>query len=313
MNKKALVLGCNGFIGKHICGRLLKDGYQLLGVARNTVYSAFQTINMDLECGDLQPIIDLFKPDEVYQMAANVGGANYINNGSQDLYAVQQSLSIDLNIIKSIAKCSHKNFKLFYPSTACVYNKSIINKDNPICKEEYAYPADPENEYGWIKLTGERLYTSLANNTGIKVRIGRFHNIYGVGCQNNNKKEKAHAALCRKICNVKNGDYIDVIGDGEQIRTFLYVEDCVDAVFKLMKAEINTPINIGSDIPYTINNYIKILRQISGKQFAVRHQDGPIGSTGRVSDNTELKKMGWYEKQNLHDGTLLVYNWIKNQ
>lgn len=310
--KKAVVLGAGGFIGSHLCQRLLSQGYKVRGVDRK-YNQFFKTYEMEFIIGDLRNIdvvdtvID-YEVDEVYNLAAEMGGAGYVFTGNNDADIFSNSALINLNVAKVALKKRVK--KLFWSSSACVYSQEYqsmerINK----LSESMAWPANPDSNYGLEKLMSEQLYLAYAKNYGLNVRIARFHNIYGDYSDFYTGREKAPAAICRKVCLAK--DKIDIWGSGNQVRSFLYIEDCLDAVQLLMESEHKEPINIGSEEAVTINELAKMAIKISGKKIKINHIPGPIGVNGRCSDNTLVKNvLGWEPKVSLLDGMKRLYDWI---
>jgi GDP-D-mannose 3',5'-epimerase len=313
--KTALVLGAGGFIGSHLVRRLKMEGYWVRGA--DVKYPAFSTSSADefLIC-DLR-VFDsanvafavLGGFDEVYQLAADMGGATYINCGENDANVVSNSVIININTARLCVATKVKT--LFFPSSACVYSK--VN-DNATCIEGEVYPAFPDNEYGWEKLFSERMYKSYARNFGLNVKIARFHSIVGPESEWSGGKEKAHSALARKVAAVIDGGAIDVIGDGTQTRTFLYVEDCVDAVRLLVKSSIDEPLNIGSDHLISIKDYVLLLMEISGKKFSLNFIDGPTGVKGRECSIEKIScLLGWRPKVDVREATTSTYLWIKSR
>ena len=324
--KKALVCGAGGFIGGHMVKRLLDEGYNVLGVDIKPQQDWYQVHEEAMNQGlfdlrDTDKVNEMFKVtnfDEVYQFAADMGGAGYIFTGEHDADVMHNSATINLNIAHAIAKRSPKT-KVFYSSSACVYPEhNQVDPDNPNCEERSAYPADPDSEYGWEKLFSERLWRSFARNYGIEVRIARFHNIFGPEGTWDGGKEKAPAAMCRKVAMVEDtpGEemLIDVWGPGNQTRSFLYINECLEAVRRLMDSEVTEVINIGSDEMISINNLAKMAGEISGKDIVIRNIDGPVGVNGRNSDNTLIKELlGWAPSQPLIEGMRKTYTWIEKQ
>lgn len=311
--KRALVLGAGGFIGSFLVKRLKKEGYWVRGVDlkypefSNTVADEF--LLCDLRNYESTKVVFSVHEDfdEVYQLAADMGGATYINGGENDANVVSNSVAINVNVAKLSVTSNVKS--LFFPSSACVYN-SI--KNHATCIESEVYPAFPDNEYGWEKLFSERMYQSYRKNFGLNVKIARFHSIVGPESQWRGGKEKAHSALARKVAEVSHGGSIDVIGDGLQTRTFLYVEDCIDAVRLLIGSDVIEPVNIGSNHLITIKDYVSLLKEISGKDFIINFIDGPTGVRERECSIEKIKKtLGWRPKVSLHEATEKTYQWIK--
>jgi GDP-D-mannose 3',5'-epimerase len=328
--KTALILGGNGFIGHHLARRLKNNGYWV----RVVDIEAYKYGNIDyadeMVIGDLtnidvmrRVVVDKYqepfyesKPfDEVYQLAALMGGAGFIFTGDNDADIMTNSALINLNL----CKCLYGTEKVFYSSSACMYPQEIQNIENTsgiALKEGDAYPANPDSEYGWEKLFGERLFLSYARNKGIRVRIGRFHNIFGPEGTYKGGKEKAPAAICRKVAELNHrNNTIEVWGDGEQTRSFLYIDECVEAVLRLMQSDCQEPVNIGSDEMVTINQLVKMVLDVSGKHDAcfIHHIPGPQGVRGRNSDNTMIReKLGWAPSMPLEDGIRLLYSWVNS-
>lgn len=314
--KTAVVLGGGGFIGSHLVKKLKKNGYWVL--AADLKHPEYAETHADkFIMGDLrlQSVCDeIFDRgfDEVYQLAADMGGAGYIFTGDHDADVMHNSALINLNVIE---RCYKKKIgKVFYSSSACVYPEyNQLDPNNPKCSEESAYPAAPDSEYGWEKLFSERLYLSYARNYGVQVRIARFHNIFGPEGSWNNGKEKAPAAACRKVAMDTTGE-IEIWGDGSQTRSFMYIDECLEAVEHFMKSEFSGPINIGSEEMISINNLANMVIEISGKDIKIKNIPGPTGVRGRNSDNNLFReKIGWESKAQLRDGIEKTYSWILNQ
>ena len=252
--------------------------------------------------------------DEVYQLAADMGGAGYIFSGENDANVMHNSASINLNVAHFATKFNVK--RVFYSSSACMYPEhNQLDPNNPNCEESSAYPANPDSEYGWEKLFSERLFLAFNRNYKLDVRIARFHNIFGPLGSWNNGKEKSPAAICRKVAESNDGGEIEIWGDGEQTRSFLYIDECIDGVLKLMRQdEFTGPVNIGSDEMVTINKLADIACEIAGKNLTKKHIPGPLGVRGRNSDNTLIRqKLGWAPSLPLKHGLTLTYNWINEQ
>lgn len=314
MGKRALVCGAGGFIGGHLVARLKSEGYWVRGV--DIVEHEYNP-----EAADDFVIGDLRDPyvcagvmeggfDEVYQLAADMGGAGYIFTGLHDANVMHNSALCNLNVLEA-AKNTGVN-KIFYSSSACMYPEyNQTDPDNPKCSEDSAYPAAPDSEYGWEKLFSERLYLSYYRNYGIEVRVARFHNIFGPEGAWTGGKEKAPAAMCRKVAEAGDGGYIEVWGDGKQTRSFLYIDECLEAVRRLMQSDFTGPVNIGSEEMIAINDFAKMAIDISGKKLSIRNIDGPIGVKGRNSDNRLIReKLNWAPSQPLRKGMELTYAWI---
>jgi len=315
--KKALVCGAGGFIGGHLVKRLKSEGCWVRGV--DLKYHEFCESKADeFIIGDLRnpricrDVLD--RPfDEVYQLAADMGGAGYIFTGEHDCEVMHNSAMINLNVVDLCTKVGVKT--IFYSSSACIYPE--YNQRDPLsprCSEGSAYPAAPDSEYGWEKLFSERMYLAYHRNRGLDVRIARFHNIFGPEGSWNNGKEKAPAALCRKVAEKPSGDSIDIWGDGEQTRSFLYVDECLEGIRRLMDSDFGGPVNIGSEEMISINNLARMVMNISGKRLSIRHIVGPTGVRGRNSDNHLIEeKLGWRPFRPLREGIQKTYAWIHKQ
>jgi nucleoside-diphosphate-sugar epimerase len=272
----------------------------------------------DFILGDLRDprfCIDImdFKMDEVYQLAADMGGAGYVFTGEHDADVMHNSAMINLNMLDA---CSKKNVgKVFYASSACVYPAyNQMDPDNPDCSEDSAYPAAPDSEYGWEKLFSERLYLSYKRNHDLAVYIARFHNIFGPEGTWEGGKEKAPAALCRKVAMAKDNGEIEIWGDGKQTRSFLYIDECLEGIRRLMDSSFYGPVNIGSEEMVTIDGLAYLIMEIAGKKLTLKHLNGPLGVRGRKSDNTLIQeKLGWKPSTRLKDGLVVTYKWIENQ
>ena len=315
--RKALVCGGGGFIGNHLVKRLKNENYWVRAV--DLKYPEFgNTAADDFVVADLRDqrvfghILDC-PFDEVYQLAADMGGAGYLFTGHHDADVMHNSATINLNIAHFAVKAGIK--KLFYSSSACVYPKyNQVDPKHPECSEASVYPAVPDSEYGWEKLFSERVYLAFAKNYGLDVRIARFHNIFGPQGSWNDGKEKAPAAICRKVAESANGDAIEIWGDGEQTRSFLYIDDCLEAISRLMQSDFCGPVNIGSEEMVTINQLAAYVVDISNKKLKFRHINGPTGVRGRNSDNRLIKeKLNWSPKIQLKDGLEKTYAWIDTQ
>ena len=316
--KSALVLGAGGFIGGHLVKRLKREGFWVRGVDLK-FHEHAETEADDFVIGDLRQqdvchrVIDRHF-DEVYQLAADMGGAGYIFTGEHDADIMHNSASINLNV----ADIAHKRniTKIFYSSSACMYPAyNQEDPDNPNCAENSAYPAAPDSEYGWEKLFSERLYLAYNRNYSMRNRVARYHNIFGPEGTWDGGKEKAPAAVCRKIAKAKSGDAIDIWGDGLQTRSFLYVDECVEGTIRLTRsADFEGPVNIGSDEMVTINQLVDYVAEIAGKKIDKHHIPGPTGVRGRNSDNVLIQeKLGWAPSQTLRAGLEKTYEWIERQ
>lgn len=316
---KALVCGAGGFIGSHLVKKLKREGYWVRGV--DLQHPQFSTTEADeFIVGDLRDqylckyIMDVNNGmDEVYQLAADMGGAGYIFTGQHDAEVMHNSAQINLNIALNGVKSKAK--KIFFSSSACVYPAyNQEDPENPKCNEDSAYPAAPDSEYGWEKLFSERLYFSYYRNFGLNVRIARFHNIFGPEGSWDNGKEKAPAAVCRKVAEARDGGEIEIWGDGIQTRSFLYIDECLSCVEAIMKSEFMGPINIGSEEMISINNLANLTMNIAGKELKIKNVSGPTGVRGRNSDNKLfLQQMGWAPNIPLLTGLTETYEWINKQ
>lgn len=315
----ALVTGAGGFIGHHMVRYLKQQNYYVIAVSRRfPVFEASladKYITGDLSCSAFTA--DLFKEpiDEVYQFAADMGGAGYTFSHDNDANIMQNSLRINLNILSAIAKGTAKKTKIFYPSSACVYPKLCEDHPSfPNCVETLAYPAYPESDYGWEKLFSERLFASYRRNYNIEARIGRLHTIIGPQCIFDGGKEKVPAALARKVINAEDGDEITIWGSGEQTRSFLYIDDCLNAIYQLMQSGFSDPVNIGSEELVSINELASKLIALSGKTLQLKHIDGPVGPSARNSDNRLIREsIGWAPKVSLDESLNILYRWIYAQ
>ena len=316
--KKALVCGAGGFIGGHLVKRLKDEGYFVRGVDIKE-HEHRESYADEFILGDLREqnlcrqITSDTKFDELYQLAADMGGAGYIFTGDHDAAVMHNSATINLNMAEEARKTGIK--KIFYSSSACIYPACIQEEaDNPGLKETDAYPAGPDSEYGWEKLFSERMYLSYIRNYGMEIHIARFHNIFGPYGTWEGGKEKAPAAMCRKVAEAANGGEIEIWGDGEQTRTFLYIDECLDGVSRLMNSNIMEPVNIGSDELISINGLAEIAMNIAGKKLNFKHIPGPLGVRGRSSDNTYIHQiLGWRPTTKLIDGMKITYQWIADE
>ena len=316
-SKMALVCGAGGFIGSHLVTRLKSEGYWIRGVdLKHPDFSpstADEFVVADLRLAQSwQRILD--RPfDEAYQLAADMGGAGYIFTGDHDAHVMHNSAMINLHMADGAVKCHLR--KVFYSSSACIYPEyNQMDPDNPKTSEESAYPAAPDSEYGWEKLFSERLYLAYNRNHGLDVRVARFHNIFGPEGTWRGGKEKSPAALCRKVAEQPNGGTIEIWGDGQQTRSFLYIDECIEAVRRLMKSSFKGPVNIGSEEMVTINQMASMIMQIADKKLHIKHIEGPLGVRGRKSDNRLIReRLGWEPSQTLIAGLKKTYGWISAQ
>ena len=352
--KTALVLGAGGFIGSHMVKRLKKEGYWVRGV--DLKYPEFSNTEADeFIQGDLRdksfverviqykgeqgnfyesvPYRYIEPFHEIYQFAADMGGAGFIFTGDNDADIMQNSASINLNLLDAQQKlnetfdgsigwsecnrpCLDWITKIFYSSSACMYPEyNQLDPDNPDCREESAYPAAPDSEYGWEKLFSERLYLTYSRNYGMPVCVARYHNIFGPEGTWQGGREKAPAAICRKVAYLPtDGGDIEVWGDGEQTRSFLFIDECIEATWRLMQSDFKGPVNIGSEEMVTINQLVDTAAKVSGKTVGKNHIDGPLGVRGRNSNNDLIReKLGWDYTQTLEEGIRKTYNWISHQ
>jgi len=318
--KNAIVCGAGGFIGTHLVNKLKELNYFVIGI--DIKLPEFSESKADIFLlKDLRDsktmfskeILDCGQIHEAYQLAADMGGAGYIFSGIHDADVMHNSALINLHVVDACR--SLKIGKVFYSSSACMYPEhNQLDPNNPNCEESSAYPANPDSEYGWEKLFSERLYLSYMRNYGIDVKIARFHNVFGPLGSWNNGKEKAPAAICRKVALANNGDEIEIWGDGEQTRSFLYIDECIEAVLRLMNSEWSGPVNIGSDYMVTINQLVDLVSGISNKQIIKKHIKGPTGVRGRNSSNILIKeKLNWAPSLPLTYGLTQTYNWILKQ
>lgn len=314
--KRCVVLGGGGFIGGHLITKLKELGNWVRGadMKRNefSKTDADEFIIADLrDVASVDLVID-DSIDEVYQLAADMGGAEYVFTGENDSDILHNSALINLNVCHICYKKKVK--KVFYSSSACIYPEHNQNDpENPICEESTAYPANPDSEYGWEKLFSERLYLSYHKNKNLDVRIARFHNIFGPYGTWKGGKEKAPAAICRKVAETRN-NIIEVFGDGKQTRSFLYISECIDGIIQLMESEFIGPVNIGSDEMLSINQLVTYIAEISGKSIDIKHINGPIGVNGRNSDNRLIyEKISWKPSQSLKTGLKKLYDWINSE
>ncbi len=315
--KTALVCGAGGFIGSHLVRKLKGEGFWVRGV--DLKYPEFSvTVADEFVAGDLrdplvcQKILDRAF-DEVFQLAADMGGAGYIFTGDHDADVMHNSAQINLNMAHYSQKAGVK--KIFYSSSACIYPAyNQVDPENPKCSEDSAYPAEPDSEYGWEKLFSERLYLSFYRNYNLNVRIARFHNIFGPEGTWRGGKEKAPAAICRKVAETLDGGEIEMWGDGKQTRSFLFIDECLEGVRRLMDSDFIGPVNIGSEEMVTINHLAEMVMEIAGKKLSIKHIEGPNGVRGRNSDNHLIKKeLGWQPTKILRAGLEKTYQWISQQ
>jgi GDP-D-mannose 3',5'-epimerase len=336
--KTALVLGAGGFIGSHLVKRLKEEGFWVRGVDLKrpefepTFADDFLTYDLrdprnveavmrlegykgsPLPCQyHKHPFSENLSFDEVYQLAADMGGAGYIFTGENDANVMHNSAMINLNVAEWAVK--HKVKRVFYSSSACIYPEhNQLDPENPNCEESSAYPANPDSEYGWEKLFSERMFLAFARNYGLQVRIARFHNIFGPQGTWKGGKEKAPAAMCRKVAETPDGGIIEVWGDGSQTRSFLYIDECINGVLRLTRSDFEGPVNIGSEEMITINDLAKMAIDISGKNITIKNIPGPTGVRGRNSDNKLIQeKLDWVPNYPLIEGMSRTFKWINKQ
>lgn len=315
--KTALVCGAGGFIGGHLVKRLKREGFWVRGVDLK-FHEYAETEADDFAVGDLREqafcrsVIDR-QFTEVYQLAADMGGAGYIFTGEHDADVMHNSATINLNVLDACYK--RRAGRIFYSSSACMYPAyNQEDPDNPRCAEDSAYPAAPDSEYGWEKLFSERLYLAYRRNYGIPTYVARFHNIFGPEGTWTGGKEKAPAAICRKVAMAANGGEVEIWGDGRQTRSFLYIDECIDGVLRLTRSSFYGPVNIGSEEMVSINQLVDVVAGIAGKRIIKKHIPGPQGVRGRNSDNRLIRdQLGWEPKIPLRAGLELTYSWIGAQ
>ena len=351
--KTALVLGAGGFIGSHMVKRLRKEGYWVRGVdLKKPEFSdteANEFVQGDLRDVDFVRRVIQYKGQfgnfynevpyryiepfhEIYQFAADMGGAGFVFTGENDAEIMQNSVTINLNVLEQQRilnqtfdgsegwsecnrPCLDWQTKIFYSGSACMYPEhNQLDPDNPDCREESAYPANPDSEYGWEKLFSERLYLAYNRNHGIPVRIARYHNIFGPEGTWKGGREKAPAAICRKVAYASDGDTIEVWGDGKQTRSFLFIDECIEATYRMMQSDFLGPVNIGSEEMVTINELVDTAAKVAKKKILKNHIDGPLGVRGRNSNNDLIReKLGWDYEQTLEEGIRKTYEWIRWQ
>ena len=315
--KKALVCGGGGFIGGHLINQLKSEGYWVRGVdIKENEYNnnnADEFIIGDLRDPDVANEVVTDDLDEIYQLAADMGGAGFVFTGTNDAAIMHNSVLCNLNILEAAKNKGVR--RIFYSSSACMYPEyNQMDADNPTCSEESAYPAAPDSEYGWEKLFSERLFLAYQKNHGIEARIARFHNIFGPQGTWDGGREKAPAAVCRKVAQARNGDAIEIWGDGKQTRSFLIVDECVEGIRRLMQSDFSGPVNVGSEEMISLNDFAKLVIDISGKSLTINNIPGPLGVRGRNSDNRLIQeKLGWAPSIPLRKGVEKTYAWIFEQ
>jgi len=315
--KTALVCGAGGFIGAHLVKRLKREGYWVRGV--DLKFPPFsETEADDFIQGDLRDMDVVNRSvdrrfDEVWQLAADMGGAGYLFTGDNDADIMHNSAQINLHILD--ACCRRDAGRVFYSSSACVYPEyNQLEPDNPNLSESTVYPAQPDSEYGWEKLFSERMYLAYGRNHGMAVRVARYHNIFGPEGAWNDGREKAPAAICRKVAEAPDGGEIEIWGDGLQTRSFLFIDECLEGSIRLMRSDWTGPVNIGSNEMLSINQLAGLAADIAGKSLSIKHIPGPLGVRGRNSDNRLIaEKLGWAPSQPLKTGLEKTYRWIESQ
>ena len=316
--RSAIVLGAGGFIGGHLVKRLKAEGAWVRGVDLKRPEFG-PTAADEFLLGDLRDPTFCAEalarePDEIFQLAADMGGAGFVFTGAHDADIMHNSAAINLNVL-GVARDRRYRSRIVYSSSACIYPEyNQMDPDNPRCAETDAYPAAPDSEYGWEKLFSERLYAAFARNYGLNCRVARYHNIFGPEGTWSGGREKAPAAICRKVAEAPNGGEIEVWGDGRQTRSFLYVDECVEGTLRLARSDVLEPLNIGSDEMVSINDLVALVAEIAGKRIEVRHIDGPQGVRGRNSDNNLIAdRLGWAPSAKLRSGLERTYEWVKEQ
>ena len=316
---RALVFGAGGFIGSHLVTRLKAEGFWVR--AADLKLPEFSPTTADDFCvGDLRDpdFVDVVMGGpfhEVYQLAADMGGAGYIFTGEHDADVMHNSAQINLNVLDACRRKQGQIGRVFYSSSACIYPlHNQLDPNNPKCSEDSAYPANPDSEYGWEKLFSERMYAAYKRNYDVDCHVARYHNIFGPDGSWNNGKEKAPAALCRKIALAPDGGEIEVWGDGKQTRSFLYIDECIEGTLRLMRSDFAGPVNIGSEEMISINDTARLIANIAGKRITIRNVPGPLGVRGRNSDNDLLEaELGWAPSALLRSGLEKTYAWIQEQ
>jgi nucleoside-diphosphate-sugar epimerase len=325
-SKNILVLGGGGFIGGHLVKKMVDGGHWVRSVdLKKHIYGASPTEFIQGDLTDRNFVREIIAPvegdqfDEIYQLAADMGGAGYIFTGENDANVMFNSASINLNVLHELSERNHRlgmnKTKIFYSSSACIYPEGKqTESENPGLKETDAYPANPDSEYGWEKLFSERLFFTFKRNHQIAVRVARFHNIFGPEGTWTGGREKAPAAICRKVAESAQNGEIEIWGDGQQTRSFLYIEECLDAIEIFMNSSFEGPLNIGSEFAISINDLVQLAASFEGKRISIKHIPGPLGVRGRNSNNDLLRnKLNFDFKQTLEAGLRETYFWIKNQ
>jgi GDP-D-mannose 3',5'-epimerase len=318
LNKTILVCGAGGFIGTHLVNDLKAKGHTVIGVdIKHPLYEdtrCNEFYKQDLrEANMVDFIFSQHEFDEVYQLAADMGGAGYIFVGENDADIMHNSATINLNVLESARKSGVN--KIFYSSSACMYPEhNQLDPDNPDLAEDTAYPANPDSDYGWEKLFSERLYLAYGRCYNMNVKVARFHNIFGPQGSWNNGKEKAPAALCRKVAMAEHDGVIEVWGPGNQTRSFLFIDECVEGIQRIMESDLTEPVNLGSTRKISINELVLLIAERSNKRVTIKNIDGPRGVMGRTSDNKLIKeKIDWAPDEDLETGIDKTYRWILGQ
>lgn len=318
MSKTVLVCGAGGFIGNYLVESLKEQGHYVVGtdlklpLYNETVADEFYVRDLrDKESVDY--LVSLHQYDEIYQLAADMGGAGYIFTGEHDADIMHNSVQINLNLLDSMKNTDCR--KVFYSSSACIYPEhNQLDPNNPDCSEDSAYPANPDSEYGWEKLFSERLFMTYARNYGIDAKIARFHNVFGPRGSWDNGKEKAPAALCRKVALADDNGEVEIWGPGNQTRSFLYIDECIDGIHKIMNSDINVPVNLGSERMISINDLVLLIASLTNKKVTVKNIPGPMGVMGRRSDNSRIRELlNWAPDEDLETGLVKTYQWINEQ
>ena len=315
--KKILVCGAGGFIGYHLVRDLKNQGHYVIGAdIKRPLYAptdADEFYVYDLRSPELVEKLITSDIAEIYQLAADMGGTGYIGIGNHDSDIMHNSAIINLNVVHEACKKGIK--KILYTSSACVYpERNQTDPNNPLCSEDTVYPAEPDTEYGWEKLFSERLYFAHRKNHSIDAKVVRLHNVFGPQGSWNDGKEKAPAALCRKVAECLDGGQIEIWGPGTQTRSFLYIEECLKGLQMIMSSNIDQPVNLGSERMISINDLALLIAGIAEKQLTIQNIDGPVGVMGRTSHNKLIEELlGWRPDENLEYGLEYTYNWIKGQ
>ncbi len=314
--RRTLVTGAGGFIGGHLVKRLHREGHWVRGVDLKR-HEFVPSVADEFVIGDLRDArvcADAVRDvDEVFQLAADMGGAGFVFTGDNDADIMHNSALINLNMARACATA--KTQAVLFTSSACIYpERNQLDPENPECSEESAYPAAPDSEYGWEKLFSERVYESFARNHGVTVHVARLHNIFGPAGTWRGGREKAPAAICRKVAHAEDGGELEIWGDGEQTRSFLYADECIEGLLRLMRSDFPGPVNIGSEEMISINDLARMVMEIAGKRLELKHVAGPQGVRGRNSDNRLIRReLGWAPSATLRAGMETTYRWIADQ